>query len=252
MVDIDFSKQQLGTNDEAKNVLSEAFNDYFPTLEHSHQLSDIVYSTFYEYLFGYVYNYRRWKSQVTALCRKWHRLPDLVNLFEQVGGTADGTFREQWGGNDIETFQDDRQATSKKTTSRGGITADTDFTDNLMRQTETRFSGVSPTDSESLNNRVIDSPTEGANTQKTTQKTTFDGDDVEQTETGWKNGANSTKKTLDKGTNRTYSDGRSVAQRLSDSLAAVNPIEGFIADFGKILIDKSICPEIYLQIIGAY
>lgn len=235
--------QRLGTNDEAQGILTTQITAAFPELEQKYSLSETIKETFYDWYFAHEYKTggegsRFWTAQVKAIIRRFAKLKELDTLFDEVAGASDGSFKETWSGTDTDTFEDNRAEHSVEKSTINPATTDSEFTDSLMRQTQTRYNGVGVTTSQNLGELVVDSPTEGKNSQKTVTTVTHDGDDVKDTTKEFAEGKNNTVTKREKGTSREYSDGRTAAQRLTDAAEIAPPIEEFINAFSLALL----CP----------
>ena len=186
--------QTLGTNNDSQTVLKNLITEYFPALESSIGLSDRIIDKFYDWRFPFLYTTdgggdRRWRSSVRSWIERNPKLADLDSFFENSG--TDGTFKEEYGGTDTETTND-----------------------NNARKTTVRFGGVDVTTSESTSTETTDEPVTGQN---------------------------ETIKVYQNGKTRTYSDGRTWSQILSDVLNTESPVYAFINGFSNILLEPDNC-----------
>lgn len=219
MTNKEYLAQTLGTNDEAQAILTEVIADRFAELETNYEISETIIAKFYDWGFTFPYTTdgggaKRWRGLVRAMCARNQKLKVLNALYDKIGGDADGEHAETWSGQD------------KKTTTKNPVSVEKDFTDNLARETKTDYSAVGNTSTEALADRVTTAPVESKNTQKEKTVTRYEGDDVETTE---------------KGTRRTYSDGRTIAKIMEDAENVAAPVYEFINEFAAILVEPCAC-----------
>ena len=215
--------QVLGQNNEAQEALKAIISETFPALESEYSISDSVIAKFFDWFFPFPYTadgggLRRWQVSVRAWCGRNKKL-DALEEFYNASGTA-GTLTESYSGEDTTTVTDTQsiETTINGTDSNAGTDTET---------TEENFNPVNTPSSK------LSGKTTRTNTPNTTRT-------INTTENRTGKGGN-VQTVYARGVSRTYSDGRTWTQIMSDIEAASAPVYSFINGFAQILIAPDDC-----------
>lgn len=199
---------------------------------------------FYDWLFPFRWTEdggadRYWKTAVDSLIFRNAKLEELEAFF--VASGTGSTFEESYSGSDTEAFEDTRETTERHS---GGISETRSgrgtkgTTDNRETVTEVEFSAIPTPSTELTASRTRVGLPSGKNTteEESTTSDKLEQKDDRQVTRGFSAGKNRTTRSTTYGKKRTYSDGRTWTQVLTDVRRAAPPVYEFINSFAQILI----------------